>query len=195
MTESISSIRCPNCDRALREVTVHANPGQLIILDQCSQCGGIWCDKWELFPADPDEAEKIDPLDKELLKDGTELTNRQLYCPRCTAELHVFADPILPKEIQLQRCRRCDGLWLNRGQFRRYKNYQKQTRAQKMGAETIIDKLPAVYQNPKSWVVTGTKGIYAYPHCAAESEDIVKKSISAVAKLILQYLLRLVLGI
>jgi Zn-finger nucleic acid-binding protein len=29
----------------MNEVTVQANPGQLIVLDQCGQCGGIWCDK------------------------------------------------------------------------------------------------------------------------------------------------------
>ncbi|HYA27515.1 MAG TPA: zf-TFIIB domain-containing protein [Acidobacteriota bacterium] len=188
-------IRCPQCAWVMNEVATQANPGQLIVLDQCSKCGGVWCDKWELFPVDAGEAEKIDPLDKELLKDRTELTNRQLYCPRCTAELHVFADPILPKDIQLQHCRRCDGVWLNRGQFRRYKSYQKQTRARKLGAETIIAKLPAVYQNPKAWVVTGTKGIYACPRGEAEPEDVVRKSIGAVAKLIFQYLLRLVIGI
>jgi Zn-finger nucleic acid-binding protein len=195
MRQSIALIRCPQCDRAMHQVTVQANPGQLIILDQCSQCGGIWCDKWELFPVDPDEGEKIDPLDQELLTDRTELANRQLYCPRCTAELHVFADPILPKDIQLQRCRRCDGIWLNRGQFRRFKIYQKQTRARKLAVETIIAKLPEVYQNPDAWVVTGTKGIYAYPQSAAEPDDVVRKSIGAVVKVILQSLLRLVIGI
>ena len=128
-------IRCPQCDHEMNQVKVHANPGQLIMLDQCGKCGGIWCDKWELFPVDPEEAERIDPLDESLLKDRTALTQRQLYCPRCTAELQVFAEPILPKEIQLQRCGRCDGIWLNRGQFRRYKEFQKRTRVEKLGTE------------------------------------------------------------
>ena len=188
-------MRCPQCDRAMNEVTVHANPGQLIILDQCPKCGGIWCDKWELFPVDPDEAKSIDPLDKDLLKDSTKLTHKELYCPRCTAALHVFAEPILPQEIQLQRCHRCDGIWLNRGQFRRYKEFQQQTRAQKLGAAGIIRKLPTVYQNPKSWIVTGTKGIYAYPRGEAEPDDVVEKSVSAVVKVILQSLLRVVIGV
>ena len=179
----------------MNEVTVRANPGQLIVLDQCSTCGGIWCDKWELFPVDPDEAARIDPLNQELLHDSTALTHKPLYCPRCTAALHVFAEPILPKEIQLQRCHRCDGIWLNRGQFRRYKEFQKQTRAQKLGPAGIVAKLPSVYQNPKSWIVTGTRGIYAFPHGEAEADDLVEKSLSAVGKLVLQSLLRLVIGV
>jgi len=71
-----------------------------------------------------------------------------------------FRRPILPKDIQLHRCPRCDGIWLNRGQFRRYKEFQKHTRARKLGAAAAVAKLPAAYQNPKSWIVTGTKGIF-----------------------------------
>ena len=188
-------IHCPRCQRDMREVTVQANPGQLIILDQCAQCGGIWCDKWELFPVQAEEAARIDPLDENLLRDRSDLTHKQLYCPRCTAELHVFAEPILPKEIQLQRCLRCDGIWLNRGQFRRYKEFQSRTRSEKLGVEAVIAKLPEVFQNPKAWVVTGTNGIYAYPRGEEEPDDSVQRSISAAAKIILQSLLRLVMGI
>jgi Zn-finger nucleic acid-binding protein len=188
-------IHCPHCNREMNQVTVRANPGQLIVLDQCGQCGGIWCDKWELFPVDADTAESIDPLNKALLTDPTKLTQKPIYCPRCTAELHFFAEPILPKEIQLLRCHRCDGIWLNRGQFRRYKEYQKQTRSKKLGPQALIRKIPSVYQNPKSWIVTGTQGIFAYPRGEAQPEDVVEKSLSAVAKVILQSLLRLVIGV
>lgn len=188
-------IRCPQCSREMKQVTARANPGQLIMLDQCSQCGGIWCDKWELFPIDPDEAERIDPLDRALLRDLTPLTPKPLFCPRCTAALRVFVEPLLPKEIQLQRCNRCDGLWLNRGQFRRYKEFQQQTRTKRMGAQALIKKLPSSYQNPKSWIVTGTQGMFAYPRGEQEPDDIVEKSLSAAGKVVLQSLLRLVIGI
>ena len=43
-------IQCPQCDVSMRQVTARANPGSLIQLDQCAECGDIWCDKWELFP-------------------------------------------------------------------------------------------------------------------------------------------------
>lgn len=188
-------IRCPQCQGEMNEVTAQANPGQLIVLDQCGQCGGIWCDKWELFPLDCDEAERIDPLNQELLKDQTKLTHKPLFCPRCTAALAIFAEPMLPKEIQLQRCNRCDGIWLNRGQFRRYKQFQQRTRTQKLGADGLIAKLPSVYQNPKSWVVTGTQGIYAYPRGEPEPDEVVEKSLSAAGKIILQSLLRLMIGV
>ena len=179
----------------MAEVTARATPGSLIQLDQCKQCGGIWCDKWELFPLDADAAQKLDPVDEGLLRDKVPLTKKTLYCPRCADELAVFADPILPKEIQLQRCRHCDGLWLNRGQFRRYKEYQRSTRLKKMSDAAIVAKLPQVYADPKSWVVTGTRGIFAYPRGAEENEEPTDGSLKGAAKLALRSLVRMILGV
>jgi Zn-finger nucleic acid-binding protein len=179
----------------MTEVTARATPGTLIQLDQCKRCGGIWCDKWELFPLDAEEAEKLDPVDENLLRDSVQLTKKTLYCPRCADELAIFADPILPKEIQLQRCRHCDGLWLNRGQFRRYKEYQQGTREKKMSGAKIAAKLPEVYADPKSWVVTGTKGIFAYPRSPGPDAETADVSIKGAAKLALKSLFRMILGI
>jgi len=188
-------LRCPQCDREMAEVVVRGNPGSLIQLDQCANCGGIWCDKWELFPVVAAEADRLDPLDENLLRDKVERPQKTLYCPRCADEMHIFADPILPKDIQLMRCRHCDGIWLNRGQFHRYKNFQTSTRGTKMDKEAIVGKLPAVYANPKSWVLTGTKGIFAYPRGAEEDDDPVVVTLTGAAKLVLQTLVRIILGI
>lgn len=188
-------LKCPQCDRDMAEVTARANPGSLIQLDQCRKCGGIWCDKWELFPLDNGETERLDPVDEDLLRDALKLPAKTLYCPRCADELHVFADPILPPDIQLRRCRHCDGIWLNRGQLRRYKTYQQKTRREKLGADAIAAKLPEVYADPKAWVVTGTKGIFAYPQGEEEPSDVVATSIKGAAQVILQSLARMILGI
>ena len=179
----------------MAQVTARATPGTLIQLDQCRRCGGIWCDKWELFPLDPEEAETLDSLDESLLRDRVPLAKKTLYCPRCADELAVFADPILPKEIQLQRCRHCDGLWLNHGQFRRYKKYQQSTRLKKMSGAKIAAKVPEVYADPKSWVVTGTKGIFAYPRGTEANEDPADASLKGALKSALQSFIRMALGV
>ena len=57
-----------NANVPMKPVTARANPGSLIELDQCDQCGGIWCDKWELFPIQADEAARLEPADQELLQ-------------------------------------------------------------------------------------------------------------------------------
>lgn len=176
-------------------VKAMAAPGSLIQLDQCLKCGGIWCDKWELFPIDAEEAERLDPVDQPLLRQRLRLGAKTLYCPRCADELAIFADPMLPADIELQRCRHCDGIWLNRGQFRRYKNFQKKVRREKMGKEEIVAKIPEVYADTSSWVTTGSRGIFAYPRGREENFDIVPTSFADAAKLVLRSLARMVLGI
>ncbi len=188
-------IRCPQCDVAMKEVTVRANPGSLIQLDQCQRCGGTWCDRWELFPIDADEAARLDSLDEKLLTAPTPWASKTLYCPRCTAELHTLKEPLLPKEIILQRCFRCDGIWLNRGQLAAYKNYQKTTRLKKMGTAAVVQRLPEICADPKSWVVTGSNGMFAYPQGIESSEEPVAESARGAFKLILQTLVRMALGI
>ena len=187
-------VRCPLCDTDMKEVSVRANPGTLIVLDQCGKCGGIWCDKWELFPVDPREAERLDPLDEGLLQTPVTLPKETLYCPRCGDRLRVFKDPSLPPDIHLQRCRRCDGIWLNRGQFSRFKRLQRRTREEKLGQEKTLQKLVHAYQNPESWVTTGTRGIFAYPRGEEEAQDLTSEALKGAFRLIFQTLLRLVLG-
>jgi Zn-finger nucleic acid-binding protein len=187
--------RCPLCDIEMREVSAHANPGQIIILDQCSKCGGIWCDKWELYPVDPEEASRLDPLDQKLLQTPVLMEEKPLYCPRCRVPLQVFHDPLLPHEIHLQRCPRCDGIWLNRGQFSLYKQFQKKTREEKLDHEEVIQRVTQAYQDPKFWVTTGVRGIYAYPHPQVEADDWGSKVLSGGFWLILRILLRLVLSL
>jgi Zn-finger nucleic acid-binding protein len=178
----------------MKQVSARANPGTLILLDQCGQCGGIWCDKWELFPIAPEEAPRVELLDDALLKRPVALASEPLYCPRCTERLQFFHDPLLPREIQLQRCRRCDGIWLNRGQFSRYKKYQRKTRMEKMPDEELLRQLTSRAQDPSAWVATGTQGMFAYPQALPEADEWGSKMRSGVVWLILQALLRLALG-
>ncbi len=187
-------VRCPLCECEMKEVSARANPGELIVLDQCGKCGGIWCDKWELFPIVPQDASRLDPVDEGLLRAPVKLEPKPLYCPRCTDRLQPFRDPSLPPEIQLQRCPRCDGIWLNRGQFSRFKQFQKKTREEKMGQEQTLHKLVHSYSDPHSWVTTGTRGIFAYPRGEEESEELSRNTLKGAFKLILQTLLRMVLG-
>ncbi|MBI4523144.1 MAG: zf-TFIIB domain-containing protein [Deltaproteobacteria bacterium] len=180
----------------MREVSAKANPGQLIVLDQCAQCGGIWCDKWELFPIDPQEGSRLDSVDEKLLQQPFQLGEKALYCPRCTAELQLFREPLLPADIQLQRCPRCEGIWLNRGYFNRYKNFQrtrKGVKAPKPGQQGDYEQLARAYQDPKSWVTTGTRGIFAYPR-GEEAEELTQGVVKGGFRMILQALLRMVLG-
>jgi Zn-finger nucleic acid-binding protein len=188
--ERAEVVRCPQCEIPMKPVTARANPGSLIELDQCGQCGGIWCDKWELFPIEGDEAARLEPADEELLRVPLALMKKVLFCPRCTARMSAIKEPSLGADVQFQRCFKCDAIWLNRGQFTRYKNHQKKVRSKNLGAKTTGKKLPETDLNEKSWVVTGTKGMFAYP----PGEDTIKTggdSLTNIAATVLQKLLQM----
>jgi Zn-finger nucleic acid-binding protein len=188
--ERAEVVRCPQCEIPMKPVTARANPGSLIELDQCGQCGGIWCDKWELFPIEGDEAARLEPADEELLRVPLALMKKELFCPRCTARMLAIKEPSLGADVQFQRCFKCDAIWLNRGQFTRYKNHQKKVRSKNLGAKTTGKKLPETDLNEKSWVVTGTKGMFAYP----PGEDTIKTggdSLTNIAATVLQKLLQM----
>ncbi len=112
---------CPHCRAPLRAVRARARSGYCLLLDQCPRCGGIWCDRWELYPLAADEAARLDPVDETSLAAATPLPTTPGRCPRCRTALRPFSDPVLPADAAIERCAVCDGLWLNRGSLRRAK--------------------------------------------------------------------------
>jgi Zn-finger nucleic acid-binding protein len=151
-----------------------------------------------LFPVDPDEAERVDvreAVDESLLAAPVAAARRSLHCPRCTAPLRRCKDPALPADLLLERCSRCDGIWLNHGEMKRYKRHQRKIQLDKLGAAAMIQKIPEIYENPKSWVVKGTQGMMAYPRMAAAPTEDLKPSLGTAAVTILRALVRLAIGI
>jgi Zn-finger nucleic acid-binding protein len=114
---------CPHCELTMLAVHARARSGYCLLLDQCGQCGGVWCDRWELYPLDADEAQRIDPVDTAGLQAESVTPRRPGRCPRCTVALRPFRDPGLPVGARIERCAVCDGMWLNRGELRRIKQH------------------------------------------------------------------------
>lgn len=114
---------CPHCGITMAQVTARARSGYCLLLDQCHRCGGIWCDRWELYPLDAAEAARLDPLDERRLHTATVAAPPATpgRCPRCTTPLRRFRDPTLPADADIERCQICDGMWLNRGTLARVK--------------------------------------------------------------------------
>jgi Zn-finger nucleic acid-binding protein len=189
--ERAEVVRCPQCEVPMKAVTARANPGSLIELDQCGECGGIWCDKWELFPIQADEAARLEPANQELLRVPVALVKKELFCPRCTARMSTVNESPLGADVQFQRCFKCDAIWLNRGQFTRYKKHQEKVRRKNLDAKTTTKKLAKTDGDEKSWVVTGTKGMFAYPG----GEETIKTgtdSLTKTVEMVLDKLLRMV---
>lgn len=105
----------------MHEVTARARSGYLLALDQCGSCGGIWFDRWELFPLDNREVARLDGLDAGKLMSARPARDGPGTCPRCAIALRPFHDPVLPPDARIARCAVCEGMWLQRGELARVK--------------------------------------------------------------------------
>jgi Zn-finger nucleic acid-binding protein len=114
------SILCPNDNIEMRSVQIQSHYGSPIFLEQCKTCGGIWFDQSELYRAKQGEAEKIESLDSEILRASSTFESSTYICPRDQVILFQFNDKYFPQSVVVERCPRCNGFWLNRGEFTKY---------------------------------------------------------------------------
>ncbi len=103
--------------------------GKSLVLEQCSSCGGIWFDRWELYQTGDADLDRLDPVDSASLRAPAAITDAPLLCPKCSHALSRFSDPLLPPDAHILRCPACEGLWLNRGELRKYEGFRKMKRS------------------------------------------------------------------
>src|SRR5262249_14911993 len=91
--------RCPGCGTAM-----HAQrDGKTLVVDFCAGCGGLWLDKGEL------EAEGARlPADLPRVASAKART-----CPRCVKPL----DTVKGREVEVDLCAGCGGIFLDRGEL------------------------------------------------------------------------------
>lgn len=190
---STPPLQCPHCGVAMRAVTAEARSGYLLVLDQCAQCGGIWCDRWELFPLSVPEAARLDPVDETRLGAPTSPPTGPGRCPRCAVPLREFRDRLLPPDARIERCRVCDGMWLNRGTLHRLK---RRSASSTPVRREVIERLVRAYGKEAKWAtVKNIDAALQPPHDAARDADDIRSTVwSAVASIALRVLWRLLLG-
>jgi Zn-finger nucleic acid-binding protein len=155
---------CPNDSTEMHQVKITSHYGQPIILEQCEKCGGIWFNESELYRAKQGEAEKIELLDTETLRNPTKIENSTLACPRDQAILFQFTDKYFPKDIILERCPVCNGIWLNRGIFTKYQRFRQELKRPKERSpedkklEESISQLIASHQSGRTTDTLGKLG-------------------------------------
>jgi|SRR5579862_5125135 len=117
------ALACPQCAVDMQEVKAAATTGYLLALDQCPHCGGIWTDRWEVYPLSAAAVDRLDPVDTAALQAPQPVAvPAPLECPRCRARMREFTDPTLPPDAHIERCLNCEGMWFNRGELRRFKH-------------------------------------------------------------------------
>jgi Zn-finger nucleic acid-binding protein len=190
-----AALPCPHCTEPMREVSGRARTGYLIALDQCRRCGGVWCDRWELFPLAAEEARRIDAVDEAQLHAASADDGSPGRCPRCTTTLQPFHDPMLPADARIERCRVCDGMWMNRGALSRAK--QRSPPARQVNPATLA-ALAATIGADSTWskVTNLDAATYVADGDAADETAATRAALWSTAPwIVLRALLRLLLRV
>lgn len=196
LQDSAAAVGCPDCRQPMREVSARARTGYLLALDQCHACGGLWFDRWELFPLHHAEVGRLDPVDSERLQAAVAGDDRPGDCPRCEVRLREFRDPNLPADARVARCHVCEGMWLQRGQLRAVKRPAPASPASGEPSEAAaLMALARAYEGEADW-----SRVHSLDHATYESEepppdfgDVAGAVKSALPWLVLQLLFRLLL--
>jgi Zn-finger nucleic acid-binding protein len=105
--------KCFSCDRSLDRANIYD-----IEVDHCPQCLGVWFEKDELRLAKDKKEEGLNWLDFDLWKDKRKfkISKGKKLCPDCRLPLYEvgYGD----SKIKVDVCNICQGVWLDRGEFK-----------------------------------------------------------------------------
>ena len=171
---------CPNCKIEMLLAQTESKYGAKVALDQCPQCGGIWCDGEEMYLARPVEDENYVQFDVAKLTTMTRINN-ELSCPRDETALKIFSDYNFPKSIQIESCPKCHGFWFNYGQLSAFQK-EREGRMAKPKTENdkkmdeMIKKLADTYENTGNYEALGNLGKFLMSPVDGKNYDYLFKS-------------------
>ena len=134
---------CPVCKNAM--ITLELAD---VEIDHCTGCGGIWLDagELELLLGDPEKAKHL--LDS--FKIDSDCTEKRRKCPICLKKMQkIIVGPSTPA-LLIDKCRRGDGLWFDKGELLRIVNtaqLDKDSKIQKLLADIFGSKQKPVNKN------------------------------------------------
>ena len=123
-------------------------------VDYCPQCLGIWLEKDELRQAKDEKDKDLRWLDIDLWKDKTKfkISQIQKYCPVCSVPL--YSVKYTDSEIQVDLCNLCQGIWLDRGEFKKITDYLKekgQEEILKNYFKNLIKEATEIFTGPETF--------------------------------------------
>ncbi len=113
-------MECPNDKEQLEKVFSHR-----VEIDYCPKCSGMWFDKDELRQAKDDRDKQLNWVDFDLWRDKSKfkVSRGDKHCPVCRVGLtQVGYDD---SKVKVDFCKMCEGIWLDRGEFKQIINYLK----------------------------------------------------------------------
>lgn len=143
-------MNCPNNHKEqLKKITFHN-----VEVDYCAECLGIWFDKDELRFAKDAKDEQLNWLDFDIWRDKArfEFSRSQKQCPVCRT---IFVETKYDdSKVKIDFCKSCQGVWLDRGEFKQIINYLKRKYDYEIlhrYGENLVKELWEVFSGPENF--------------------------------------------
>ena len=142
-------MNCPVDNENLEKVLFHN-----VEADYCPKCLGMWFDQDELRLAKDDADKNMNWLDIDLWRDKLKFKVSQgnRMCPVCRVGLRqVHYDD---SKVKIDFCKMCNGIWLDRGEFKQIMNYLKRKSDYEIlhyYTENLILELWEVFSGPETF--------------------------------------------
>jgi len=176
-------MNCPNDNENLEKVLFHN-----VEADYCPRCLGLWFDKDELRLVKDDKDKNLNWLDVDLWRDKSkfEILRSLKQCPVCRAGLVGVAYD--ESKTKVDFCKMCQGIWLDRGEFKQIINYLKNKSDYEIlhnYSQNLILELWEVFSGPETFrseledfltllKLFNHKFIVQYPHISKIIEGLPK---------------------
>lgn len=169
--DNSQALACPRCAQAMRQVRTP----ERVLVSSCLPCRGMWVD-----PESGAEAAWVLDLPQ---ADASEPT--QLGCPRCATALEDLLYRIDQKELHVNWCGGCRGIWVEQGVLGPLRAFVDACRAQQPAAEGEPAPEGAGAEAPVEGAVPEAAAGAA--PAAASQQRLIMAGAAAVAVLVVLY--------
>ncbi len=131
-------MKCTACGNELKQVVAGD-----VSVDVCEGgCGGMWFDHLELLKFDePQERGGEALLDTHRTKELVIDENAQRKCPRCTDKTMLHSFYSVKRQVQVDQCPKCGGIWLDVGELATIRTQYASEGERKQAAEAYFDEI------------------------------------------------------
>ena len=131
-------MKCPACGNSMVEIEIQGVP-----VDVCKNgCGGVWFDNFELKQFD-EQHEHVDedllnvPYNEQIKVDMT----KKRECPKCNDVKLMRRFFSIRREVEIDECGLCGGIFLDRGELSEIRNLFKTESDRKNAADKMFNSM------------------------------------------------------
>jgi len=114
-------MKCLRCETTDLQVQVRGEGSDVVEIDTCPDCHGVWLDAKELSRLDDNFFVDVEKMEFGPVQASEE--DKPVACPRCEGgPIMNKVHPIGHETVVIDNCATCEGFWLDGGELEKMKD-------------------------------------------------------------------------